>query len=297
MSFDLWFAAKNESNRPEPSDLEAWFAGRKHYGSEDISDTQALYQNEATGVYFIIEFGEVFDPADTPDTERPIDAVLLLNYLRPKFFARECAEELHEFLDEFNLEVCDPQKEETGFAGFDANCFVQSFAKHSRWAVRSMQQNHGYEPKPMASDKLDAMWRWNLSKERLEANTEEGVFIPTIFIFEVEGVLSTGIVWSDGIPTVIPPCDSIYLCWDELSSKKIFGVNVGIKKPDQLYDRSALQKIFTQFYDRRSDDCLWPLSFTQPAELESALLNFNEVGSNPTMLAADAVIDSDFVDS
>jgi len=297
MSFDLWFATRSGSNRPAPHDLRAWFARRKHYAPEDISETQALYQNLATGVYFIIEFGEVFDPADAPDTERPIDAVLLLNYLRPKFFARECAEELQVFLNEFSLEVCDPQEEETDFGAFDTDRFVQSFAKYSRWAVKSMRLNHGFEPKPMVSERLDAMWRWNFSKERLEAKTEDDVFVPTILIFETEGVLSTGIVWSDGIPTVIPPCDSIYLHWDELASKKLLGANVGKKKSDQLYDRSAFDAIFNRFYERRSDDCLWPLSFVRPVDLERALRDFNEVGDAPKMLAADAVIDSEFVGS
>lgn len=297
MSFDLWFAARNGAHRPTPGDFRAWFVGRKNYASEDVTEAQALYQNETTGVYFIIEYGDVFDPADAPDTLRPIDAVLLLNYLRPKFFARECAEELHEFLSEFSLEVCDPQEEESDFRAFDSDRFIQSFARHSRWAVKSMTQSHGFEPKLMASDKLDAMWNWNFCKELFEANTREDIFVPTIFVFDSDDVLSTGIVWSDGIPTVIPPCESIYLHWDELSSKKVLGIKVGTRKSDQLYEKSALEEIFTRFYERRSDNCLWPLSNVRSAELESALRAFSKVGRNPRMLAADAVIDSDFVDS
>ncbi len=295
MSFDLWFASKEIETVPNIRDVQEWFMNRTNYDPENINDSQAMYENKDTGVYFIVEFGSVFDPADAPDTKRSVFAVVLLNYLRPKFFAVECALEIQQFANRFGLEVCDPQESEDDFVAFDDKKFVASFSKHSRWAVKSMGENHGFTPKLMPSEKLEVLWRWNFQKKDREAETNEDVFFPTMFVFEAGGNFSTGVVWPDGIPTVIPPCDSIYIHWDELAQKSVLGLRLGPKKSGRLYEMRALNRIFSEFYHAIDDSgCLWPREFVRPANLARVLRNFDQPGVSPAMLAAGAVIDDDY---
>jgi len=298
MSFDLWFATKATNANLDIRQIRDWFTNRLHYDPDGLENNQVIYENQDTGVYFTFEFGEFFDPHDLPDMDRPVEIILLLNYLRPKFFALECVFEIQALVDQFDLQVADPQECEQDYSAFDEAQFVQSFSKHSCQAVRALRENHDYEPKPISSEKLEVAWRWNFEKHEREKQTSADVFFPTIFWFEANNTISSGVVWSDGIPTVIPPCDSIYLHWDELAGRRVFGINLGKLKTDQLYDKSVLDDIFTEFYEKAdSNGCLWPRAYNRPAKLTKILRAFERTGALPQMLQANAVIDDSFVDS
>ena len=80
MSFDLYFASKVGMEKADIADFRSWFAGKPHYDQDALEHNQGFYENEDTGVYFIFEFGQFFDKSDPPETSRPIQIVLLLNY-------------------------------------------------------------------------------------------------------------------------------------------------------------------------------------------------------------------------
>src|SRR5438046_1840056 len=68
MSYDLFL-----SGLPKAGKLREWFSERGNY---QVGDTQAVYQNEATGVYF------TFGIEDKK-------IVFNLNYFRPSFYGLE----------------------------------------------------------------------------------------------------------------------------------------------------------------------------------------------------------------
>src|SRR5258707_1150922 len=79
MSYDLYFTKP----RITQEQFAAFFRGRRNY---EVSDRQCVYENQDTGVYFIIDYNEQngVDPEMIAST-----ASLSLNYYRPHFFGLE----------------------------------------------------------------------------------------------------------------------------------------------------------------------------------------------------------------
>ncbi len=54
MSYDLYFKSRKPESKPDAKAFAAYFKQRKNY---EVTDKQAIYENEITGVYFIFDLG------------------------------------------------------------------------------------------------------------------------------------------------------------------------------------------------------------------------------------------------
>ena len=101
MSYDLYLRPR--SGPYDASALEDYFRARENY---QVSERQAFYENDDTGVYFSLDLRRPCDDEE-PSPDYPL--VFSLNYYRPSFFLLEVEAEVSRLVETFDLVVNDPQ--------------------------------------------------------------------------------------------------------------------------------------------------------------------------------------------
>jgi hypothetical protein len=192
MSYDLGLYPE----RYDGDAMRTWFAGRRHY---DVSETQAFYRNEDTGVYFVFEFA-----SDGGGAEPPV--AFNLNYYRPTTFALEAEPELSAFVDAFRCRVDDPQTEGMKGPDYSAERFFSGWQFGNEVAFRSIGAMEDGQPVAADRDVIEAVWRWNLQRAALQETVGDTVFMPKIsWIIPADGAApKAGVTWTWGVSTILP---------------------------------------------------------------------------------------------
>lgn len=204
MSFDLTFRA--QGGGPLTADaLARFFSERPHYtlGGE-ARPFAAAYDNPDTGVAFTFESGD--DGA----------VAFNLNYYRSHVFGLEAADELDAFAERFTPQVEDPQ---SGMTLWSRAAFLSAWNQGNRRACEIFVRHPEYEAKPptFGYEALEAVWRWNLGRERLQEELGEDVFVPRVFFFRIDGEVRRLVVWTDGISVALPDADFVMLMRDDFA--------------------------------------------------------------------------------
>jgi hypothetical protein len=229
MSYDLYFT----SPRITHSQFHAFFTARQHY---QLSESRACYQNENTGVYFMINLNE--DTEDDPEAVQST-ASLNLNYYRPHVFGLEAVDEIQAFVEHFGFSIYDPQSEGVGDGPFSKEGFLKGW-NHGNEIGYSAILNSENAPRQVfsySSDGLESIWRWNMKKRSNQEFLSEDRFVPCIFFMEIGGRASSVAVWPDAISELIPHVDFLLIGRDELAPKFLFG---GRKKDQIIVPMAAL---------------------------------------------------------
>lgn len=202
MSFDLSFRAKGGTSFSIDA-LTAWFSARPHYelGTE-VAPFSAAYDNPDTGVDFTFE--------STDDGALDFD----LNYFRSHVFGLEAADELCAFVEAFAPDVEDPQ---SGMDRWSREAFLMAWNEGNRQACEVFVRHPEFEARPptFGFEALEAMWRWNRDRERLQDELGEELFVPRIFFFRIDGRVQRLVVWTDGIAIAMPEVDYVMLMRDD----------------------------------------------------------------------------------
>ncbi len=242
MSYDLFF---KRSTAVSADEFTAVFERREHF---KVEGTQAAYQNEDTGVYFAFDLAsssEADDEADRPDHFASFN----LNYYRPHYFGLEAAPVLKAVVEAFGCEIEDPQMEGLGDGPFNEEGFLRGWNKGNAFAHRAvLQADKG--PKEVycrPSHELEAIWRWNLGRSDLQRRMGKGTFVPRIFWVVVEGVLSSAVVWPDGIPELLPAVDVYFIAREQLAPRIFF-----MRREDACLVRRADLQPFIGAFDSAS---------------------------------------------
>jgi hypothetical protein len=199
VSYDLYLHPEAFSG----DDVRAHFAARRNY---QVSETQASYSNEDTGVYFSFYINEKPETLDEDDEEpRPPHIAFNINYFRPHIFGLEAEPELAAFLERFPSRIEDPQTE--GMKAYSREDFLHAWNHGNRFGFHAMgRRNEG--PPPWSADPaaIEAAWRWNFGRARLQNEKGDGVFVPKICWAQPESGAAPVpcITWTYGAPTVIP---------------------------------------------------------------------------------------------
>lgn len=212
MSYDLFMKPRNgEISRKQ---FDSYFLGRKNY---TLDGSQAWYQNEVTGVYFVFEYQEQADD----DNEEYFPIAFNMNYFRPTFFVKEAEPEVREFILEFDLKVDDPQTHGMGSGDFISEKFTSGWLYGNEFGYQSILKDHP-QVISLPTEQLEAVWSWNIQKERLQEEVEEDVFVPSIMLLNYKGRAVTACVWPDAIPAIIPPVDILLIGRNELAPRRLF---------------------------------------------------------------------------
>ena len=192
MSFHLTFVPAR--GVLDVADFEAQFADRLHY--EVGEGGQAAYQNQDTGVYFLLDHEDG-------------GVRFSINTRRSEIFAEEAAEELAELFggDAFVLAG-------TGSA-FSAETFLADWCAANRQAIVAMLAEGG-EPLTLPLRTNREIWRWNRDTVACRRRLEyDGVVPPLIFLAGPDGMPRPTYLWLVTKATVKPPLAEAVLLADE----------------------------------------------------------------------------------
>lgn len=214
MSYELYFLSR------EAHSYDAFaehFAGRAHY---DVQDTRAWYENANTGVYFSFDLPDDEDSSEDEDALPEHWASFNLNYFRPHYFADEAAIELACFAERFGDGIFDPQ-EGMDDAVFTIEAFLRGWQRGNRSAYRALASTGSSStPAVLPADQLHRAWEWNYEREYRQEELGDRIFVPQIGFVRSAGQVSTGTVWSDGIPVLLPETDVVVIYRDALAPRK-----------------------------------------------------------------------------
>jgi hypothetical protein len=212
MSYDLYFTSPKISIE----DFNSYFGGDPRY---EINSGQAFYRNEHTGVYFSFDHN-----SQPPDDEDAIDhsVAFNINYYRPHFFALEAEPEVRRFIHHFKCNIYDYQNHGMGEGPYSREGFLKGWNHGNDFAYGAIL---GGDDAPSVvnskpTEELEQIWKWNAAKHKREKETEEDIFIPLIMFMAIDGALGSVCVWPDGISTLIPYVDYLYIPRKELAPKK-----------------------------------------------------------------------------
>ena len=197
MSYDLYLQPRGGSL----DQIRAHFQSRPNY---NLTESEALYENQATGVYFSFWLKDE-------------SMAFNLNYFRPHVFALEAETELTALIERFELGISDPQSEGMGDGPYSPEGFLHGWNAGNRFAHRAFAQ----EMKPadlrtLPTRALFEVWNWNFLKpiyEDLLCSIEMTVgFVPTIVLLETArepGRVITAVIWADAMPIALPHVDHV----------------------------------------------------------------------------------------
>lgn len=255
MSYDLFFTLPADIAQ---DDIEAHFRQRRHYRV----DGGAAYENSDTGVYFsfAVDKGEASVEQSTGPQRR---IAFNLNYFRPHIFGLEAEPEVSAFVERFNPVIEDPQVQGMANGPYSAEAFLSGWNCGNEVAYRSIIESHGksnnFLSLPAAA--IEGAWQWNRAVPKMQAAHGESLFVPKIMMLNVGGHAKSSVVWGDGIPTLLPEVDIVFVYRDELAPKPLFGQRT---KDHCLVTQSELDDVLEPLSEKG-----YPLPVRTPTYVEA----------------------------
>jgi hypothetical protein len=288
MSYDLYFRSREPNSSPVVGELAAYFQERKNY---QVTEKQALYENEATGVYFIFDL--VSSDEGKQDEFSPV--TLNVNYFRPHIFGLETAPEVKALVDEFNLVVFDPQTDGLGEGEFTTDGFLNGWNHGNAFAYRAMiEQNREQPLLTLPTARIEECWRWNRAKDELQEQLGDDIFVPRILFIEQAGTVATTVVWPDGIPMAFPESDVVLIQRKQILPKRFFRSVEDMV----LAARSDVEPIIHDFPLQQGTVPYRLLSYTSvPASVVSKLREFPATLDKPNGISVDKILNQELVEA
>ena len=292
MSYDLFM-------KPRKGDLDheafaAYFTARPLY---DVQGDKAWYRNRDTGTYFLFEFQEAGSseiPADE-DGETGHPLIFNINYFRPSFFGPEAEPEVLACIRHFDLTVEDPQvDDEMGVGEYDSAKFLSGWAKGNEAGYRAVLEGK-IESAAMIpvlpGREIRRIWKWNLHRKERQAQVGDHCFVPILMFHDLGGVPKTFVVWPDGIPSLLPRADFIFINRKDLAPKRLFR-----RVPDNiLVPWSELEGVITRFSSPVEGPAFRLNYASRPPDLAKAIERIPAAIPDLKRLSPDSVLDAELV--
>jgi hypothetical protein len=285
MSYDLFFRPR--AGELTDSAFNAYFHDRSHY---KVDSSQAWYQNEDTGVYFVFERQD-----DSQQDEGEVfPATLNVNYFRPSYFGLEAEPEVTAFVRAFDMTVSDPQIEGMGDGDYDAERFLTGWNKGNEFGyaaiLRDAKNREGLAALP--TQKLLQAWRWNRHKLELQLQLGESKFVPRVLFARIDGKAATVAVWPDGIPIAVPDVDYFIVPRKELAPRRFLW-----RKQDQTLVASADALSILSAYQTRLANGALVLNYLDAPKDVRAFVEGLPIDQRPFEgLSSDKVLDQELVE-
>lgn len=211
MSYDLFFRPRPGARPPTLEAFRDYLAARPKYL---VRESEAVYDNPDTGIYFSFFFDAEPDPeADT------LPCAFNLNYFRPHTFALEAADELEALIAHFDLLVSDPQFEGLGEGEYTRAGFLAGWNQGNQFAARHLFKHAPAQPLyTLPAHDIERHWRWNYRREALQSHYGETIFVPRVFFIAEEGVPTSLAVWGDAIPVALPRVDQVMILYPDFNA-------------------------------------------------------------------------------
>jgi hypothetical protein len=141
MSYDIYFCCK-EPTELRFDEIVAWSHQYPKVKREE-GESQLVYENQDTGVYFLLEWSSPTEEQESPIPLGVYDTGLSfsLNYARPTFFALEAMPIVEALAVQFGVTMFDPQREPS-LGVFRSEQLVESWSKSNQLAVGALAKDH-----------------------------------------------------------------------------------------------------------------------------------------------------------
>lgn len=284
MSYDLFF--KPRAGTFESSRFGEYFRQRKHYR---VEGTQAWYENEDTGVYFVFELQ---DEAEHEDGEY-FPVALNVNYFRPSPFGLEAEPEVRAFIHAFDMTVSDPQTHGMGDGEYSSELFLSGWNYGNEFGyaaiLRDPENREDLISLPTAD--LISAWSWNFARNNLQDALGESKFVPRVMFMLIDGQPATVAVWPDGIPIAVPRVDYFLVPRKELAPRRFLR-----RIEDQaLVAHEQVLPIFRRFSAARPDGVLVLNYVSAPREIKAFVEGLPSNEREITGVPADKVMNRELV--
>jgi hypothetical protein len=285
MSYDLYFRAHGLV--PSTADVLDYFRGRSNY---EVSEQQATYSNDITGVYFVFDAGDPGLEDDPPVLPLSFN----LNYFRPHIFGLEAEVEVRTLVAHFDLSVSDPQVNGIGDGEYHTEKFLSGWNAGNEFAYQSIISRNPEEPLlNLPTEQIDACWRWNFLREQLQGQLGEDVFVPRFIFVLHEGTLKTAVVWPDGIPIAIPESDLVIIPRKDILPRRFFRSSEDIV----IAEWPEVGRLVGGFPLEQAALPYRLLQYSEiPAELISQLRNLDAAAEKPEGVAVDKILNAELIE-
>jgi len=235
MSYDLYFRSRRPGSEPTWEDMRSYFEER---GSYCVSETEAFYENEATGVYFSFQENDIEKSSHSHVDVRGersylelLPVTFTMNYFRPHTFGLEAEREVTAFVEKFNLLVYDPQVDGMTDGIYTPEGFLKGWNSGNDFSYSALfSASYSTEIFALPTDKIEAYWQWNMAHEELvERYEERGLFVPKIWYVYYRRKVCSVVAWAEGIELTLPMVDLILTTRTPSKLAGLFGA-----KPEQI---------------------------------------------------------------
>jgi hypothetical protein len=244
MSYDLFFY--KQKGREILADKISQYLS-DHLVLPNESDTQWLFENKDTEVYFSFDHNETNEDIQIEEETELIDGFddtnfsFNLNFMRPSFFGHEAFRFVEQFCKDLNLFVLNPQSNsEIPYKPNEHEQF-DLWNKTNLWASKDHfnEMQNCY----LSEDECYRVWEYNLDRHKLQEKLGNDYFVPKIFFFKIKQNSEpfTLTIWTEHIPIVLPNTDYILLT---RQYKKFFRT----VKDTVLISRVKLLNIFGDYF-------------------------------------------------
>jgi hypothetical protein len=268
MSYDLYFTSPKISR----GDFKTYFSQRGRY---EVSEKQAIYQNQDTGVYFIFDYA-----ADGSEHADGAVASFNLNYFRPHVFGLEAVMEVAAFVERFAFSIEDPQIDGMGDGPFTSEKFLSGWNRGNEFGYSSFLKEPSLEKLwKYPTEQIEAVWRWNWEKNGVQQTFGESLFVPRIMFLEVGDAPASMVVWPDAIPELIPDVEYVVVGRDELAPRSFWR---GRKKDQIILSMDQLRPVLDQYRTQNYSMPAYLLSTDRSEELSNFVRSLQQTEPNIT---------------
>jgi hypothetical protein len=289
MSYDLFFRSRSSASRFSRNDFVRHFTGRPRY---EVQDSQAWYSNKDSGVYFTFDYRELDEYPEAKDESDPslIPVAFNVSYCRSHAFGLEAEPEVAAFVREFDLTVSDPQMLGMGDGEYSLQGFLRGWnAGNACGYLVNVSLNPAQTFLTLPSSQIEAMWRWNFDrKARQKEIGGDTACVPRIFFIDAHGKVQTAVVWTDGIPILLPTVDLVFILRGRL-----------FRPTDEIvvFSWRELEPIARRFPKRSGELDSYELFYeATPSDVERAIREKQPPPEMPKGVAFDQILDRELLE-
>jgi hypothetical protein len=199
MSYDLFISY------PTPIPAQGFWGYFEQIPHFKRQSKQLFYENPDTGVYFILDANSTGDGAIS-------DVSLNVNYWRPSAFGLEVERVITAFVTAYPGAIHDPQLQGMGDGPYTPEGFLRGWNAGNAFGYSAMRKStkNLSEHVVLPTAKVQAMWRWNFDRARLQAEKgQSDQFIPTILALRVRERKGAGVIWGEAVAALLPRVDFV----------------------------------------------------------------------------------------
>lgn len=284
MSYDLYLkprAVQLDENR-----FFDYFRARRNC---TIDKAQVVYQNEDTGVYFLVDWNE--SPHDEEKPHFPI--AININYNRPSFFIFEAEPEITALVRQFDLVVFDPQSDGMGEGEYRQHLLISGWNAGNAFAIPViLRELRGSEKvRTLPSARLREIWSWNYKSHLLQSSIGESTFVPRIMFFEFDDQLVTMAIWLDATPILLPRVDYLFIGRQELAPRRFFRRSEDVA----IVPWTSAEELLKQYGAPHGSGATMLDYSSQPPAVRRFVQDLPSNNRPLTMISCDRVLDRELV--